>query len=156
MWSATDSEEALNWSEALTYCSDLTLATYDDWRLPNAKELHSIVDYSRSPSTTNSAALDAIFKISTITNEAGETDYPAFWTSTTHLNSRNSSSGVYITFGKGMGNMSEFGGWIDVHGAGAQRSDPKKDNGVDYSDGHGPQGDAIRIYNYARCVRTAN
>jgi hypothetical protein len=44
-------------------------------------------------------------------------------------------------------------GWIDVHGAGAQRSDPKIGNPADFPKGHGPQGDAIRIYNYVRLVR---
>ena len=40
-----------------------------------------------------------------------------------------------------------------MHGAGAQRSDPKYYDGTDYSTGHGPQGDAVRIYNHVRCVR---
>jgi len=43
----------------------------------------------------------------------------------------------------------------DVHGAGAQRSDPKEGNPNDYPHGRGPQGDVIRIYNYVRCVRNA-
>lgn len=43
--------------------------------------------------------------------------------------------------------------WTDVHGAGSQRSDPKVGNAEDYADGHGPQGDAIRINNYVRLVR---
>ena len=46
--------------------------------------------------------------------------------------------------------------WLDVHGAGAQRSDPKIGDPSDYPTGHGPQGDAIRIFNYIRCVRDAN
>jgi hypothetical protein len=50
-----------------------------------------------------------------------------------------------------MGKMN--GRWMDVHGAGAQRSDPKDGNPSLYEDGLGPQGDAIRIYNYVRCVR---
>lgn len=41
----------------------------------------------------------------------------------------------------------------DVHGAGAQRSDPKAGDPNDYPYGHGPQGDVIRIYNYVRVVR---
>ena len=55
----------------LTYCESLDTAGINDWRLPNVKELQSIVDYSRSPDTSNSAAIDPIFSISTITNEAG-------------------------------------------------------------------------------------
>lgn len=41
---------------------------------------------------------------------------------------------------------------MDVHGAGAQRSDPKSGNPDAFPNGHGPQGDDIRIYNYVRCV----
>ena len=45
---------------------------------------------------------------------------------------------------------------IDVHGAGAQRSDPKTGDPDDYPVyGHGPQGDVQRVYNYVRCVRSA-
>ena len=55
-----------------------------------------------------------------------------------------------------MGYMSVFGGWIDVHGAGAQRSDPKTGNPANYPTGFGPQGDAIRISNYVRLVRNVD
>ncbi len=48
------------------------------------------------------------------------------------------------------------GRWMDVHGAGAQRSDPKTGDPDDWPTGHGPQGDAIRIYNYVRLVRDAD
>ena len=41
---------------------------------------------------------------------------------------------------------------MDVHGAGSQRSDPKSGSASEYPTGHGPQGDAIRIENYVRCV----
>ncbi len=34
------------WKEALSYCRNLTLAGYKDWRLPNIKELASIVESS--------------------------------------------------------------------------------------------------------------
>ncbi|MFI3281819.1 MAG: hypothetical protein R3Y44_07615, partial [Rikenellaceae bacterium] len=43
--------------------------------------------------------------------------------------------------------------WIDVHGAGSQRSDPKSGDASIYASGNGPQGDAIRINNYVRLVR---
>jgi hypothetical protein len=45
------------------------------------------------------------------------------------------------------------GQWMDVHGSGAQRSDPKTGNPEDYPYGRGPQGDDIHIYNYVRLVR---
>ena len=43
--------------------------------------------------------------------------------------------------------------FVDVHGAGAQRSDPKAGDPGMYPHGRGPQGDVIRIYNYVRLVR---
>ena len=42
---------------------------------------------------------------------------------------------------------------MDVHGAGAQRSDPKSGDPKRYPHGRGPQGDVLRIYNYVLCVR---
>lgn len=47
--------------------------------------------------------------------------------------------------------------WVlqEVHGAEAQRSDPKHGDPSQYPHGHGPQGDVIRIYNLVRCVRDA-
>jgi len=44
------------------------------------------------------------------------------------------------------------GSRVDVHGAGAQRSDPKSGDPDDYPCGNGPQGDAIRIDNDVRLV----
>ena len=52
-----------------------------------------------------------------------------------------------------MGYMAELGGWVDVHGAGAQRSDPKGGVSAGQELGFGPQGDARRGENYVRCVR---
>ncbi|MDP8254672.1 MAG: DUF1566 domain-containing protein [Candidatus Alcyoniella australis] len=151
LWQQNDSGQGMNWEAALDYCETLDLAGHDDWRLPNAKELQSIVDYSRSPDTTSSAAIDPIFNISSITNEGGDADYPFFWTGTTHASSNGSGGfAAYVSFGRALGYMD--GSWIDVHGAGAQRSDPKDGDPADYPDGNGPQGDAVRIFNYVRCV----
>ena len=46
--------------------------------------------------------------------------------------------------------LEENGSWRDVHGAGSQRSDPKSGDPKAYPTGHGPQGDAIHIYNHLR------
>ena len=43
--------------------------------------------------------------------------------------------------------------YVDVHGAGSQRSDPKAGDPAMFPHGRGPQGDVIRIYNYVRLVR---
>ena len=131
---------------------------HSDWRLPDAKELQSILDYSRSPQATNSAAIDPVFKISAIKDEGGRDNYPCFWSSTTHLSTHpGTSSAVYLCFGEALGFMrsprSSQTVLMDVHGAGAQRSDPKVGNAADYPRGRGPQGDVVRINHYVRMVR---
>jgi hypothetical protein len=160
MWSQNDSGVGMNWEEALAWVEQRNAENYlghNDWRLPNAKELQSIVDYTRSPQTTGSAAIDPIFNISSITDEGGDTDYPFFWSSTTHLDGPDGWA-AYVAFGEAEGWMQEppnSGNYVlqDVHGAGAQRSDPKSGDPADWPPGHGPQGDVVRIYNYVRCVR---
>jgi hypothetical protein len=148
-WARMDSGKGMSWKQALAYAENLKLAGHDDWRLPNAKELQYIVDYSRSPDTTGSAAIDPVFHSSSIVNESGQKDYPFYWTSTTHMDGPSpGKSAVYVAFGRGMGQM--HGRTMDVHGAGAQRSDPKTGSAII---GRGPQGDAVRVNNYVRVVR---
>lgn len=150
-WQKADSGRGMNWQEALDCAENLKLAGHDDWRLPNAKELQSIVDYTRSPDTTHSAAIDPVFECTEITNEDGKKDYGHYWSSTTHVSPHGGSRAVYIAFGRAVGFM--HGQWMDVHGAGAQRSDQKSGDESQLPKGHGPQGDAQRIYNQVRCVR---
>jgi hypothetical protein len=154
MWSKADSGTGMNWQQALAWVRQLDATNYlghNDWRLPNAKELQSIVDYSRVP------AIAPVFNITRLSD--GE--YPFFWSSTTHLDGPSGRAGgaaVYVCFGRALGWMQfppgvgEFR-LIDVHGAGAQRSDPKASDPAMFPHGRGPQGDVIRINNFARCVR---
>jgi hypothetical protein len=148
MWMQNDSGRPMSWQEALQYVEDFVYAGYDDWRLPNAKELQYIIDYSRSPDTTDSPAINPMFQLTAIQNEAGRNDYPYIWTSTTHLDGpRPGSQAVYIAFGRALGKMRDR--IMDVHGAGAQRSDPKTGSPTS----RGPQGDMVRVENFVLCVR---
>ncbi len=164
MWSRTDNGVGLSWEEALNWVyqkNQETYLGYNDWRLPNAKELQSILDYTRSPQTTNSAAIDPLFEVTQIIDEGGGTNYPFYWTSTTHADGppdHQLTKAVYVAFGEALGFMEAPPGsgnyvLMDVHGAGSQRSDPKQGDPNNYPHGFGPQGDVIRIYNFVRLVR---
>jgi len=147
----------LNWGEALAWAEGLEYGGHSDWRLPSVKELQSIVDYTRSPATTSSAAIDPIFKATSFTAEGGKRDFPNYWSGTTHASLSRASTASYVAFGRSFGWMPNrrTGGYIlmDVHGAGSQRSDPKSGDPSQFPHGRGPQGDAIRITNFVRCVR---
>lgn len=147
----------MNWREALAWSEGLSYGGHSDWRLPNAKELQSIVDYTRSPATTGSAALDPLFNPTQIIDEGGKKNFPFYWTSSTHAGVRGGSAADYIAFGEALGWMRDprtgERALMDVHGAGAQRSDPKSGDPKQFPYGRGPQGDVLRIYNYVLCVR---
>lgn len=169
VWSQTDSGTGMNWQDALAWVQAQNSKKYlghNDWRMPNAKELQSLVDYTRSPDTTGSAAINPLFACTTITNEGGNADFPYYWSNTTHLDNM---GGVYVAFGRALGWMKPGSSssyiLMDVHGAGAQRSDPKSGSVTDYFLGYdangktvygrGPQGDVQRINNFVRLVRDA-
>lgn len=168
MWDQNDSSST-GFDNAVSICEDSTTAGYSDWRLPNVKELQSLVDYTRSPDTTGSAAINSVFNATAITNEGGKSDFGAYWSSTTHLQGgengtdENGNLAAYVCFGRCLGYTS--GAVQDVHGAGAQRSDYKPElstvsevTQADVGYGtfyfHGPQGDIQRNGNMVRCVRT--
>lgn len=44
VWQQTPDAQARTWSAALAHCEGLTLAGYADWRLPDIKELRSLID----------------------------------------------------------------------------------------------------------------
>lgn len=72
----------LAWDAAITFAEGLTFAGYSDWRLPNEKELQSIIDYS-----TYNPAIDPIF-----TN----TQPASYWCSTTYASA--SAFAWYVDF----------------------------------------------------------
>lgn len=150
MWAKEDYGVTLDWENALAYADSFNLAGHSDWRLPNVKELQSIVDYSYSPSATDPAkvgpAIDPLFNCTQMTNEAGNTDYGYYWTSTSALFSTGNPYyyAWYVAFGRAVD-----GDGNDFHGAGGVRFDTKVEDG--------PLGEGgERYYNYVRCVRNIN
>ena len=150
MWTQADSGEGMDWEAALAYAQEMNDANYlgySDWRLPNVKELQSIADYDYAPDAEDAAydgpALDPMFSVSEITNEAGESDYPYYWTSTS---ARFQSTGDFYYAWYVAAGRAVDGSGADSHGAGAVRFDTKVEGG--------PAGEGgERVYNYVRLVR---
>ena len=74
------------WTGAIDYCEALNLDGHNDWRLPNKKELLSIVDYSRYDPAINPVLTTP-------------TSYD-YWSSTTHANDTSSAWIVYFYDGR--------------------------------------------------------
>jgi hypothetical protein len=149
MWTQTDSGSGMEWEHALAYAQTQNSVNYlghNDWRLPNTKELQSIVDYTRSPYATNQAnvgpAINALFSCTGILNDGGKADYPYYWTSTSAIPKANGiyAYAWYVAFG-----TAEDGNGEDLHGAGAIRFDKKV-----VGTGEGEE----RVINYVRLART--
>lgn len=151
MWQQNDNGSGIDWEDALAYAQTQNNANYlghNDWRLPNAKELQSLVDYKRSPYATNTAnvgpAINTLFSCTSILNDGGKADYPYYWTSTSAMSMANGSypSAWYVAFGQ-----AEDGNGENLHGAGAVRFDSKT-----VGTGAGEE----RVLNYVRLVRNIN
>ena len=93
MWlKSIDSCGVMTWAEAVEYCENLNYGGYTDWRLPNARELESLVDYSQGGSA------------GALPQEHPFTDYDyrygsGFWSSTT-LNS-DTGKASYLSLNSG-------------------------------------------------------
>ena len=71
-----DSVKSTKWTDAIDYCEGLTLNGQNDWRLPNKKELLTIVDYG-----TYNPAISSVFEKTT----SGD-----YWSSTVLMSYTNS------------------------------------------------------------------
>ena len=70
MWQQPEDITRKNWEQAIAYCETVILGTFEDWRLPNVKELFSITDKSKAQ-----PSIDPVF---TNTSEF----YRYYWSST--------------------------------------------------------------------------
>ncbi len=171
MWQQANGEEnpgdyQFDWRNALSYCEDLSLAGYDDWRLPDVKELQSIVDYIALSYATSRTVVDlSVFEFNlpagkdlntppTTSPPDGQSVAPFFWSSTSHGDSLQFAS--YVCFGPCWA-VEELGHNWDMHGPGAQRADPKDDQMGALWDrigsSIGDQKDVVQVNNFVRCLR---
>jgi hypothetical protein len=86
MWQKVASSSPLKWEAALADAESLSLAGYDDWRMPTAKELQSIVDYSLWGPSINET-----FFPGTLSNH--------YWSSTTYAYGTSIAWRVYFNLG---------------------------------------------------------
>lgn len=86
LWQQTESQSATDWEGALQQVANLELGGYNDWRLPNVKELHSINDETRA----NPSVETSIFTSATADR---------YWTSTTQNNQSGRAWFVDFRFG---------------------------------------------------------
>ena len=153
MWAQDDNGEAINWEDALTYAETATIGGYDDWRLPNTKEIQSIADYSGV-----FPAMDtSVFNLTELMNVVYDTEtgdeidtqvtYPGYWTSTSNpiVNEDATEGGNTYAWLFVVGYNTDTSGY-DLHGAGSVVFDTKAE---EVSDGT----DFEVIYHHARLVR---
>ena len=97
MWQQEDDDTTRTWDDATSYCEDLALSGYSDWRLPSAMELMSIVDYG-----TYSPSIDTTY--------FSGTSASYYWSSTTLANDTSYAWGVGFSYGN-VGNGSKSSGY---------------------------------------------
>jgi len=87
MWQDNNDSKTIkmNWQNAKKYCTNLTLDGYDDWYLPNKKELFSIVNKSRKPS------IEVKFK---------NVSSSIYWTSSPKISYSTYAYGIYFKTGR--------------------------------------------------------
>jgi hypothetical protein len=99
MWQQATSSSMIDWEASLTYCEDLTLASQSDWRLPNIKELGSIVDGSQSGPPIDTTAFPG----------AQSSNY---WSSTTHVDYTSEAWNVDFNGGHAGYHSKSYGGYV--------------------------------------------
>jgi hypothetical protein len=86
LWEQSVNPQALTWPRAIDYCEALTVAGHSDWRLPNIRELASIIDYGTFYPAMNTAFQFPDYAWDSWSGTSGATDSATAW---------------YITFGEG-------------------------------------------------------
>lgn len=92
-WQRAVVATSYNWTAALAYCEGLTLAGFSDWRLPNVKELSSLIDVFQYTPAIDPVVFPA-------------TPMAWFWSSSPHL--LYAGSGWGVSFDTGLTNQLFF------------------------------------------------
>lgn len=80
MWPKTPDGNTYTWEQALSSCENFSFAGYDDWRLPNIKELQSLNDESRiNPPVNPLFAIPGGQKFWSSTSLPNQTTKAWFW-----------------------------------------------------------------------------
>lgn len=89
IWQQADDGTWRTWGEALAYCEALDLGSSQSWRLPNARELRNLLDFTKSSGGYLNAAFTA------------NGTYPYYWTSTTSVTQGDTGQAVMVYFDYG-------------------------------------------------------
>lgn len=71
------------WTEALSICEADTTASFTDWRLPNIRELFSLIDFSK-----NSPSINSVFS----------TQLDNYWSSSTYIYYGSETAAWFVSF----------------------------------------------------------
>ena len=87
MWQKEDDNQGRNWEPALAYCEGIELGGHADWRLPDVKELQSIVDFGRV-----NPPVDPAYFPNTVNS--------FYWTSSPYVSNANAAWDIQFYYGE--------------------------------------------------------
>jgi hypothetical protein len=90
---------SFSWEQAMAQCEGIDYAGYTDWRLPNIKELSSIVDF-----TAQNPSINTTYFMNTITGNN--------WSSTTYVGGPAGAWNVVFSYGFINSNAKTFGYYV--------------------------------------------
>ncbi len=99
MWQYAEDLTTRDWRDGLAYCEGLELGGFDDWRLPSAKELQTLINYGKA-----NPAMDLAFFGKESYALEGRDNW-AFWSATPHYT-------VFMDIGLISGDSPESRSWV--------------------------------------------
>lgn len=111
MWAGKDNRRDANWHQAVSYCRDLRLGGYSDWRLPTIDELEGIYDKGAESPGENPSSHWHGSEPMTYHVKGGLFLTGDAWSSTQRVDDRGRSNGLawYFDFLNGRRNSEDAG-----------------------------------------------